>query len=418
MILAVTRKIFTSVFFIVISYFLFQFGISDINSQAIINDTPPPLLAYQSDNEFLSSDALVKKAESNIQDSPEISKALAFKALSYNHSSGRAAAFLLGLFEKQGNSSDADNIANLASDLWPAHSYTRSKLADYWLKRNRPDKLIHEWNVLLNRKGILGLQLFPVMRAFLENDELAPLISPYINQPPSWWNGFFGYLSRNLELERFIQLYQNRIMSEVPLSKLEQNNYINRLIRERLWEEAHSSWFAGLSLNQMSFSGLIYDGGFESNIFNQGFGWNFTKSKFLEIRPNITYGIKGRKALQVNIQKQKPFSFSHVWQRLLLTPGTYSFKGRYRADTFKANKGLSWRIYCIEEGGRLGESQPIKGSRSWSALSFDFTVTETCTIQLLRLESTSAYIHNQSYKGSVWFDSLQINAVKSGDVLE
>lgn len=413
MILGFLRKVLALAAAASIAFFLYPYGISDINSTGLWKDKAAPLLSQQQDPERLTSDALVAQAQSIAEESPEQSEALAIAALRQNPSSGRAATHLLSLYESEGKLAESDQVADLASRLWPAHSYTRSNLSEYWLRRNRADKMVQEWNVLLTRSGRLGRQFYPPMQALLESDETASLILQFADTPPRWWNGFFGHLSRNLDLPRLIQLYRLRVASTEPPSESEQNSYINRLIKDRLWQEANDTWFLGLTPRQMRFSGLLYDGGFESGVFNQGFGWRLSRSKNPRIKPDITYGIKGRKALQVNLRKQKPINFRHVWQRILLEPGAYELSLRYRTDTLKTSKGLSWRIRCIEGGKEvLGESIPLLGSNPWTTIKVGFAVPESCSVQMLRLEATSRFRHDHFFQGSAWFDDLKINAVE------
>ena len=416
MLLALVRRLVALAATVVIGFAMYQYGISDINSEALWKDkAEAPLLALQSDTHRLSSDALVVSAQALSEESPERSEALAMAALRQNPSSGRAATHLLSLYEAQGKGEQADQVAELASRLWPAHSYTRSNLAEYWLRRGRADKVIEEWNVLLTRGGgTASRQFFAPMQGMLETAEYAPLILQYIDTPPRWWNGFFSHLSRNLDLARLVQLYRLRVASSEPPSKSEQNSYIRRLMKERLWQEANDTWFLSLSPRQMRFSGLLYDGGFESDVFNQGFGWQLSRAKNPRIKPDITYGIKGRKALQVTLRKQDPINFRHVSQRIMLEAGSYELSLRYRTDTLKTTKGLSWRIRCIEGGKQvLAESIPLLGSNPWTSTKVAFEVPASCPVQLLRLEATSRFRHDHFFQGNAWFDDIRIDRVES-----
>ena len=410
MILGFIRKFIILTLFVGCGYTLYLYGMSDVRSEAVKEGKG--LSISGSKPLRLSSDALVSHARALTYAAPDVSEEVAILALSQDPSSGRAATHLLSLYESQGRTVESDQIAELSSKLWPSHKYTRSNLADYWSRRSRPDKMVSEWNVLLTRDASFRKRLFPALIKIVESDELLPLISPFISNPPVWWNSFFGYLSSKLEMQRLQRLYRLRLASEVPLSLSEQNSYVRRLIKEDRWEEANDVWFLGLTPNQMRYSGLVYDGGFESNVFNQGFGWALSRSKNPRIKIDVTYGIKGRKALQVVLRKQDPVNFKHVWQRLLLTSGNYELTLRYRSDTLKTTKGLSWRIHCIKGGKEvLGESAPIVGSNSWSTLTASFTVPESCAAQMIRLESTSPYRHDHFFQGSAWFDDVRINTV-------
>ena len=411
MIIVFFRKLSSLLLFLGCGFILYHYGTSDINSQAAWKGYKSPFQEKQAAG--LSSKTLVFQAQSLSVALPELSESLAISALSRDPTSGRAATHLMSLYEAQGRNVEADQVAILASQLWPSHTYTRSNLADYWFRRNRPDKQIEEWNVLLTRDKSFREQLFPLLMEIVERDDLSRLIVPLTETPPVWWDSFFTYLSKKLELSRFEVLYRQRASTEVPLSTSEHNSYVARLVKERRWQEANDAWFIALAPRQMRFSGLIFDGGFESGVFNQAFGWRITRSKNPKIKPDITYGIKGRKALQVSLRKQDPINFKHVSQRLMLENGSYMLTMRYRTDTLKTTKGLSWRIRCIEGSKEiLGESLPLLGSNPWSSLVIEFNVSKSCPVQLLRLESTSRFRHDHFYQGSAWFDDFVINAVE------
>ncbi|PID45474.1 MAG: hypothetical protein CSB47_08715 [Proteobacteria bacterium] len=398
-------------------YVLSVYGISDINSGLLKDGGESPYLDLQRDQTLLSSDALVRQASLLLEQDAEDealqarAESLVLAALRQNPSSGRAASFLLSLYATQERNQEAGEIADLAAQLWPAHTYTRSRLAEYWLTQGRLDKLVAEWNVLLIRNPRLRSKIYPFLARLIQDDRAAALLQPYADNPPNWWPSFFAYLSRELPLPQLRKVYQVRMLSPVELGKAERRYYINRLVREHLWDEAHRVWFVGLTKAQSRYSGFVFDGGFESGVFNQSFGWRLSRSKNPKIKTDITYGARGRKALKVVLRGQKPLKFSHVSQQLLLEPGHYRLSLRYRADSFKAQRGLTWRLRCL--GGTkklLTETKAIAVSSAWNTLKAEFSVpSRGCDTQLLRLESTSRFSHEQSQTGTLWFDDITIS---------
>lgn len=412
--LTLLRKLFALLVVLGLTYGLSVYAVSDINSRAVLRQQAMPLASLQRQPELLSADALIVLAAEQLSDSLKESERLSMLALLSNPSSGRAASQLLELYEQQGRKDDADEIAELAGKLWPAHTFTRSRLADYWLSRDRVDKVVEEWNVLLIRNPKLHKQLFPFLLNLVQDPRADSLISQFIQSPPNWWNGFFAYLSRELPPERLQQVYQSRVLSSVEVTESERRSYVARLIKERRWQEAYDTWFVGLKPHQDRYSAFVFDGGFETDVYNQGFGWHVSRSKNPKIKPDITYGIRGRKALQVTLRKKEPINFRHVYQRLLLKPGSYELSFRYRTDTLTTAKGLSWRVRCIDGGNDvLVESKPLLGSNPWSTLSVSFEVPDACSVQLLRLEATSKFRHEQYFAGSLWFDDVVIRKNKA-----
>ena len=416
MISGIFRRIVTLTLAVLISWSLYSYGLSHINSEGLLSDSdfsvvpqPKPLL--------LDADALVKQAEALSEaGDDEQAEAVVLSALSQNPTSGRAASFLLSLYEKNNQIAKASEAGELAGKLWPAHGYTHSRLANYWASQGRVDKLLEEWNILLIRDSGLERELFPKLQALTLDSGRLDLLERYVKSPPRWWDTFFSYLSLRANFRDLQTLYFARLASGIPPSSSERHRYVNRLIKEGRLKDAFDTWFLGLSQVDMRFGGLIFDGGFESSIVNQGFGWQLSETKNPRISRGTTYGIKGGKALQVVFRKEDRINFRHISQRLLLTPGDYTLNLRYRLDTLKNPKGLSWRIYCVAgDNSKLGESSALKGKGSWSNLSVDFTVPKSCSAQLLRLEAASSYVHDHTFSGSVWFDDVAIRERKLKD---
>lgn len=365
-----------------------------------------------------TADTLIALAERAKEvDKEQVSAQLSLRALSENPSSGRAAAHLLSLYINTNtpptNPERTAEIAGIAGRLWPAHTYTRSRLADYWARQSRLDKVIPEWNVLLTRIPAVRSQLFPNLYQITAQPEYNKLLTPYTENPPLWWPQFFAYLSREASPEFLQKVYEQRLKSHKPLEDSEKRNYVERLFRDKRWNAARQTWLAGLTEAQQKLTGLVYDGGFEGDTLNTGFDWQISTNKQISIKRDMTYGIKGRQAMHIQIRKGPPVNFQHLSQKLALPSGEYQLSMLYRLDTFKANKGLRWRLRCLENQNIvLGETDALKGQKPWSTLATIFTIPDkACEVQLLRLEADSRYRHQQEFEGHLWFDNIDITRV-------
>ncbi|PID48921.1 MAG: hypothetical protein CR991_09285 [Proteobacteria bacterium] len=341
-------------------------------------------------------------------------KALALRALSKNITNGNATAQLMLVYEKQGFPEEADKLAEIAEQLWPAHAAVRTKLAEYWLRRDNLPKLLEEWHVLMIHNATLRRSVYPVLQEVANTPDIAVLLKPYAKVPPNWWNGFFNFMAaKNENLDTIRMLYQARVDSEVPLSNSERRAYVRRLMKEKLWTEAYFAWLSGLDAKALLLSGTVFDGGFESNLKNTGFDWRFAKAKGMNIQLDQTIGAKGRRALRVSFNGRKRINFRHVSQFLNLTPGeSYDLKFDYRVDRLETATaaGLSWRIRCHPNNKKIiAESDSIFKQSAWQTMITPFTVpTSDCPAQLLRLEASSRYTHEHSFKGTLWFDNISI----------
>lgn len=364
---------------------------------------------------YLSADALGLVAEQSL--SMDDTEALSMKALSQDPTNGRAAAYLMSLLVAKSRQSEAAVLADLAGRLWPAHTYTHSRLADYWIAQNRTDKLIQELGLLMVREPSLRKDFFPLVEELAVSSGDIDLLDPFIQSPPNWWGDFFYKQSTSQPIRRLIEIYERRDKSSTAISDYERRSLIGRLIKESLWPEAYAYWAAGLDDGDKALLvNGIYDGGFEGSEFNLGFGWTVGRNNSFDIKPRVTYGSVGRKALQILFkQGSKRIHFRHLSQRVLLSTGRYKLNYRVRLDTLKNTKGLVWRVRCISDGNRvLAESSAMKGRHPWKAFTMEFTVPPSCKMQSISLEAASRFAHDHVFSGQLWLDGVALTSEVKG----
>ena len=118
----------------------------------------------------------------------------------------------------------------------------------------------------------------------------------------------------------------------------------------------------------------------------------------------------GQRALYLELGPGR-VEFGGVAQTLLLPPGPYRLRGKYRGE-ITGRRGLVWRIACAGASGPpIGQSPMMVGvSAPWKDVEFTFTVPATeCRAQHLRLELDARMASEQLVSGSVWYDELTIS---------
>lgn len=413
MILTSLRRCLAVAIFFASAWCLYVYGFGHVVSERVIESKV--VSAEMAAMPYLSADALGIVAEqgSSLVDS----EALSMRALSQDPSNGRAAAYLMTLLVSESRQDEAADLADLAGRLWPAHTYTHSRLADYWIAQNRTDKLIQELGLLMVREPSLRKDFFPLVEELAVSSGDLDLLGPFIQSPPNWWGSFFHKLSSTQSIERLIEIYERREKSSTAIDAYERRSLVNRLIREKQWSEAYTYWQVGLDSSEKALlvNGL-YDGGFESGEFNLGFGWIVGRNSSFDIKPRVTYGSVDRKALQILFkQGSKRVHFRHLSQRILLDVGRYKLNYRVRLDTLKNLKGLVWRVRCIADGNRvLAESAPMKGRQPWKSFTLEFAVPSSCTVQSIGLEAASRFAHDHVFSGQLWLDDISLTSEVEG----
>ena len=102
--------------------------------------------------------------------------------------------------------------------------------------------------------------------------------------------------------------------------------------------------------------------------------------------------------------------FPGITQTLLVRPGAYRVKGRYKG-TLVGRRGLKWHVACLEQPVVwLGESQMFVGvAADWQSFSFPIVIAPSnCGAQQLKLELDARSASERLVSGSIMFADLEI----------
>jgi hypothetical protein len=164
-----------------------------------------------------------------------------------------------------------------------------------------------------------------------------------------------------------------------------------------------------LPAEQLSKVGLLYNGSFEFTPSGLSFDWMIPSGAGVttEILPRTD--ADGDNALSITFEQGR-VEFNGVTQLLMLAPGDYDFKGKFKGELI-GRRGLKWRISCAGGSAPLAESEMMIGTNPiWKDIEFTFTVpSENCRAQQLRLDLDARMSSEQLVTGEMWIDELQIS---------
>ena len=340
------------------------------------------------------------------------------QAIQVDPTNGRAMSVLITAYDALGESGPAEKALHLATKLWPSHAYVRVQSSGFWAKRGDMEKMLVGWNVLLTRHSGFYKDLFPVLKALVKTENYQGLLQPYYDQPAFWWKNFFTYLTKqDIALETITKFYQKRLLSNSPVGAQERNAYVARLLKEKQWRLAYSSWVGGLE-KQESVEGeesMIYDGSFEALAKPSAFSWNYRNAKNIKAALVRVRGADGKYAFKATFNKRIPITRPIAYQRLLLQPGqAYKILFKLKLNGLKNDQGLKWSVRCSDRSNAwLASSEPMMGRTKWSENSFEVLILEDgCQSQLLELITVSNFHHERFFQGSVLFDDFRVSPIE------
>lgn len=235
---------------------------------------------------------------------------------------------------------------------------------------------------------------------------------------PSWRAWFLGAVPRSARDPRALtEFYLALMASKNPPTNAELKPYLDKLITQNLIEQAYYLWLRTMPEESLFQIGYLYNGDFDKGPTNLPFDWVINPIAGATVRIAPLPGRASERSLQIDfVQKRVPFR--HVSKLVLLPPGRFRFAGQYRAIELVNRRGMTWRLYCAENGNLLGETERVSGSTvDWKTIEMTFDVPETgCRAQRLQLELAARVEIEQEVSGSIWFDNLQVTKVEAGAV--
>lgn len=393
---------------------------NDKDYKKIIQHNPQHAYAYE------------KLAQSSLKNKDlKMAKYYSHKALQNNLSNGGMLSQLVLINDTERKIQRANKAAQLAAKLWPAHALSMQRIANHWAAQNQLPKAMHAWNVILsqhyNSKNArvfneIEHKIFAHYEQIALQDRTQSFFIPYHKKPPTWWMHYFRYLSNNENntnnLAAVMQFYQQNIKyynSQFPSTH--KKLLLQRLGKEHKFKLAYNLWLGSLDENAFAKTKLLYDGGFEGKVSNEGFAWIYGNMSGVHIYRDSVSRRSGVYSLHIAFNKWVSNYRGYFHQPLLLTPREYTLSFNIRSQ-LSSEQGLVWALHCINDfdylNGTLGKeiaiSPPFKGNLKWEEKTFSFTIPNTteCAAQGLFLDTSSGPLEKRRVRGDIWFDDLAI----------
>jgi hypothetical protein len=252
--------------------------------------------------------------------------------------------------------------------------------------------------------------LMPALAFMAETPNAADELKSVLAKNPPWRSGFLAALPSSVSDARTpLDVLLAIKDSSTPPRTADLRSYLDFLVSKKIYELAYYTWLQFLPVEQLSKVGNLYNGSFELTPSGLPFDWVIASGAGVttEILPRTD--ADGENALFISFEQGR-VEFNGVTQLLMLAPGDYEFKGKFKGELV-GPRGLKWRIACAGGSAPLAESAMMIGAHPiWKDIEFSFTVPSgECRAQQLRLDLDARMSSEQLVTGSVWIDELQIS---------
>jgi tetratricopeptide (TPR) repeat protein len=190
---------------------------------------------------------------------------------------------------------------------------------------------------------------------------------------------------------------------------------LDELVAENLASEARTVWeravqMAGVSQPAPPDGSLVWDGGFEGDFIEGGFGWRWSPHPGAQYAFDSEVKRSGERSLRITFDGRQNLNFGDLSQYVPVEPGTtYQFSAYVKTDDITTNRGISFAVFDPRDPGGTGRLTPeLTGTHPWTHLELSFPAgPETHFIMLLLRRVPSEKVDNK-LQGTVWVDDVSL----------
>ncbi len=180
---------------------------------------------------------------------------------------------------------------------------------------------------------------------------------------------------------------------------------------QRVWQQALK--FAGQRAGLSSGGSLVWDGGFEGNLVNGGFGWRQLLVAEASFQLDTSTFHSGSRSLRISFDGGSNLDFSHLVQYVPVEPGTrYRFAAYLRTEEISTDSGMRFRISDPHHTGVVDLlTQDLVGTHPWSLLETEVTTGPQTRILAIWLRRLPSRKFDNKLRGTVWIDDVSLTPV-------
>jgi CTP:molybdopterin cytidylyltransferase MocA len=379
-------------------------------AQSLAESHPDVALSWVADQPTALNQR-VRQELTKLDGNLDLAREWAQRALRSNPLNVRALTLLGLIAERKGDQKSADALMRISGARTWSDRTSQAWLLNRAVRSGNYLDAISHVDAILRMEGYSSqTPLYPMLAGFTADPQAFKALTTLLAESPPWRTWFLSELSARLPNQtRLIQLYAALNETENPPTKKELWPYLNRLIKDQNFEQAHQAWHETLSPEQRADKTYPFNGDFGIAVDGLPFNWNLEASPGAHVQ--IVTSVDGgkKRALYVEFSGGRA-SFANVKQLMMLPSGDYTFRGSVKTKELRTSRGLWWHIFCANNSTRtLAHTELVSGTKPWTDFTVKFEVPATdCRAQWLRLELPARVASESRIEGQVWYQDLRI----------
>ena len=216
---------------------------------------------------------------------------------------------------------------------------------------------------------------------------------------------FLVELMKTKESETAFALWRMMEASDSPPDKALQLSFCQFLMESKRVREAKEVWAAWRDDGKQT----VYDGGFEREPSNRGFGWRLAKNPDVLVERSAEFPFEGKYCLYLRFLGQKNVNLSDISQVVPVEPGkVYHLSFARKSQRLTTDQGVFLEVSGYQCEGLKVRSSPVVGTTSWLREELEVAVPGGCEAIQLQVRREESMMFDSKISGNYWLDGVEM----------
>jgi tetratricopeptide (TPR) repeat protein len=316
---------------------------------------------------------------------------------------------LASVKEAEGDRTAAEAALRDALRLAPNDRDVHFRLANVLLRQGKLAPAIAEFRIAVDKNPtVLPMTLDLIWQVSRGNVEAVETVA---GSDPKRRLQLAQFLVRQSRMVEAATIFRS-IDRTMRLASVESAQLLNALVGANQMALAHQLW-AGLVSEPGAADTLIYNGGFESDIFKNfsQFDWALGRNEAVRLSLDHSAAHSGSRSLKIEFAGRDTTTLAdEIRQLVVVRPGAhYRIECYIKSDRLVTPEGP--RVVVTDRAGAwIAASDAVAaGTFDWQPISFAFTapaVDEAASAVYVSVKRKPKYAYDDPTKGTVWLDDF------------
>ena len=357
----------------------------------------------------------------NIED-PDTSRAIRayLAALSANPASWEAWLDLATAYESEAKIDAARDAFLHAKKVYPLSAEVSWRYGNFLLRQGELDPAFSQMRLAVQADPKRAAEAFS--RALHAGSDVETILDRVLPPIPGAYLQVIWDQTTDRHTDNALKVW-NRLPPLHPrLSLNDSFDLVGALMAEKRIGEASRVWdqavqFAGLADLESPPGSLLWDGGFESNIFGGGFSWTFSPGvRGVQVGIDAHEKHSGNRSLRLTFDGNSNINYWGACHYVPVEPSTpYLFSAWLKTRTLTTDQGLRFQLRSLNsQFPATANTSDVHGTAPWTRIEMPWTSAKDVhelQVCLVRLPSEQ---DDNKIQGAVWVDDVALVPESAG----